>query len=297
MNKSIEVLKSIYKPLRYVILGRSTLLNTMNGDFIVKEKGANDLKELFSYLESRSFNGYPKIIDSSRKDVYMYEYIEGVKMPLEQKAMDLIDLISDLHNKTTFYKTVTEDDFKSIYDKIKENIIYLEQEFNNLYETIKKENYMSPSHYSLIRNIYKIFAALKFASSELDEWFNLVKNETKKRVCYIHNKLSLDHFVKNDKNYLISWEDARIDSPVVDLVKFYQNEYFNVHFATIFKRYLERVTLSSDEKKLFFILISLPKNITFTNDEFTNCKLIRNVLDYVFITEELIRPYYAIEQE
>ncbi len=160
MNKSLEVLKKIYKPYRYTILGNAVVLNTTSGDFVVKEKREKDIKELYAYLKSRNFTSFPKLIEDSRSDVNVYEYIEGVSMPKEQKALDLIDVIANLHSKTTFYKTVTVDDFKAIYDNIKNNIVYLVQDYNRLYEEIKKETYMSPSHYSLIRNIYKVFAAL-----------------------------------------------------------------------------------------------------------------------------------------
>lgn len=297
MNKSLEVLKSIYKPYRYTILGNVTILNTTSGDFVIKEKKEKDMKALYTYLKSRSFSNFPNLIDESRNDVNVYEYIEGVSMPEEQKALDLIDVVSNLHNKTTFYKTVTEDDFKKIYDNIKSNIVFLQHHYNILYEEIKKENYMSPAHYSLIRNIYKIFSALAFANSELDVWFNLVKEQTKKRVCLIHNKLSLDHFIKSDEEYLISWEDYRTDSPVMDLVKFYQSDYFNIRFTVVLSRYLEKVSLSEDEKKLFFILISIPPKIEFSDHQFKDCELVRKTLDYLFITEELVRPYYAVQEK
>lgn len=295
MNKSIEVLKKIYKPYRYTILGKAMVLNTSSGDFVVKEKSTKNMKELYAYLNSRSFHNFPNLIDESRSDVNVYEYIDGVSMPEEQKALDLIDVVSNLHNKTTFYKTVTVDDFKEIYDNIKSNIVYLQNYYNTLYEEIKKEVYMSPSHYSLIRNIYKIFAALDFTSNELDIWYDLVKEQTKKRVSFIHNKLSLDHFVKSDDDYLISWEDYRTDSPVMDLVKFYQKEYFNIHFDVLLSRYFDKVGLTEEEKKLFFILVSIPKKIEFSDSEFKSCQNVREALDYIFITENLVRPYYAVE--
>jgi hypothetical protein len=150
--------------------------------------------------------------------------------------------------------------------------------------------------YALIRNISKIFSSLDFSSSELDTWFNMVKNQNKKRVCLIHNNLSLEHFIKNEQDYLISWDEARIDSPVLDLVKFYQSDYFNVNFDILFSRYLEMVHLSDDEKKLFFILISIPKKIELRDTEFKNCTNVRVLMDYLFITEKLVRPYYAIEE-
>lgn len=297
MNKSLEVLKKIYKPYRYTILGNAVVLNTTSGDFVVKEKREKDIKELYAYLKSRNFTSFPKLIEDSRSDVNVYEYIEGVSMPKEQKALDLIDVIANLHNKTTFYKTVTVDDFKAIYDNIKNNIVYLVQDYNRLYEEIKKETYMSPSHYSLIRNIYKVFAALDFASRELDAWYTLVKEQSKKRVSLIHNKLNLDHFIKSNDDYLISWDNYRTDTPIMDLITFYQAEYFTIHFDVVFSRYLEKVNLSEDEKKLFFVLISIPPKIEFTMDEFKDCKEVRETLDYIFITEELVRPYYAVQEK
>lgn len=297
MNKSIEVLKSIYKPYRYTIQGKVLILNTTSGDFVVKEKQEKDIKELFSYLQSRNFSHFPRLIDESRNDVNVYQYVEGVSMPLEQKAMDLIDVVSELHNKTTYYKNVTEDDFKEIYDAIKSNILYLQQYYNDLYENIKKEQYMAPSSYSLIRNISKIFSALEFVTQELDKWFQMVKEQSKKRISFIHNHLSLDHFIKSDQEYLISWENYRKDSPILDLVQFYQNEYFTINFEVIFARYLEKVKLTEDEKKLFFILISLPKKIEISEDVFTTCQNVREAMDYLYLTEELVRPYYAVQQE
>lgn len=298
MNKSIEVLKNIYKPYRITICGKALILNTTSGDFVVKEKNSDqNIRKLYSYLTSRSFIHFPPLIDESRSDVNVYEYVEGVSMPIEQKALDLIEVVANLHNKTTYYKNVTEDEFKTIYDNIKSNILYLEKVYNDFYENIKKEMYMSPSSYALGRNLSKVFSALTFASSELDAWFSMVKEQTKKRICTIHNHLSLDHFIKSKDDYLISWENARTDSPIVDLVQLYQNSYFQVDFDVVFSRYLEKVKLTEDEKKLFFILISLPKEIDFSSTEFFTCQNVREAIDYLFLTEKLVRPYYAIEQE
>ena len=298
MNKSFEILKKAYKPYRYTIQGKVLILNTMTGDYVVKEKNTDkNIQELYAYLNSRSFNNFPNLVDNSRADVNVYEYIDGIMMPNPQKALDLIEVVSKLHNKTTFYKSITEDNFKTIYDNIKSNILYLENYYNELYEKIKQEVYMSPCSYSLIRNIYKLFSALDFVQKELDIWYEMVKKETKKRVCLIHNNLSLDHFIKKDEDYLLSWDNYRIDSPVIDLVNFYQKEYFNINFEVILTKYFEKVNLTEDEQKLFFILISLPKKIEFEEDIYQNCVNVTDLMNYLFITEELVRPYYTIKEK
>ena len=180
MNKSIEVLKSIYKPYRYTIKGKSTILETTCGDFIIKPKN-KDINELYTYLTNRGFMNYPKIIDSSRDEVNVFEYVEDIKLPKEQKCDDLIEIIASLHNKTSYFKEVSEDKFKSIHEDIKSNISYLSNYYNTLYEIGFNEVYASPSNYIFMRNYFKINAALEYANSELDNWYSLVKENNKGR--------------------------------------------------------------------------------------------------------------------
>ena len=293
MNKSIEVLKSIYKPYRYTIKGKSTILETTCGNFIIKPKN-KDINELYTYLTNRGFMNYPKIIDSSRDEVNVFEYVEDIKLPKEQKCDDLIEIIASLHNKTSYFKEVSEDKFKSIYEDIKSNISYLSNYYNTLYEIGFNEVYASPSNYIFMRNYFKINAALEYANSELDNWYSLVTNETKIRVCLIHNNLELNHLLNNK---LISWDNYMIDTPVIDIVKLYKNEWKNINFSEILERYIYKFPLLDYEKKLLFILISMPPQIKKSNNEFEKCKVISEVMDYVFKTEELIRPYNTNQEE
>lgn len=294
MNRSFEVLRDIYKPIRYTLRGKVVILETTSGNFVVKPK-ENDISNVYRYLQSRSFHHFPKLIDYSREDVNLFSYIEDTPMPLEQKAQDLIDVLASLHQKTAYFKTVSLDIYQEIYENIDSNIVYLRQVYDQLFTVCFEEVYMSPSHYLFMRNSSKIFSSLDFAKRELDDWFELVKKEGKQRVTFIHNNICLDHYLKSDQDYFISWEKSKIDSPVLDLVNFYQKDYFDVEFSSLFKRYQEKFPLHEAEKKLFFILITLPRKMDFQQNEFQNCKMVRECLDYLFKTEELVRPYYAVE--
>lgn len=293
MNKSIEILKSIYKPYRYTIKGKSTILETTCGDFIIKPKN-KDINELYTYLTNRGFINYPKIIDSSRDEVNVFEYVEDIKLPKEQKCDDLIEIIASLHNKTSYFKEVSEDRFKSIYEDVLSNINYLSNYYNTLYEIGFNEVYASPSNYIFMRNYYKLNSALEYAKSELENWYSLVTSETKIRVCLIHNNLELNHLL-NDK--LISWDNYMIDTPVIDIVKLYKKEWKNINFSEILERYMYKFPLLEYEKKLLFILISMPPEIKKSDNEFEKCKVVSEVMDYVFKTEELIRQYNAEHEE
>lgn len=297
MNK-LESLKSLYKPFRYTIRGNCTILETTSGNFVIKKKPKEkDLVSIFNYLKSRNFDYFPNIYEDVRDDTYVYEYIEDNKVINPQKSEDLINLVALLHSKTSFNKEVTEEVYKEIYEDIKNNILYLQDYYKKYYELFLHEIYTSPSHYNFLRNYSKINAALNFSLSELDNWYTLVSDKKSERVSLIHNNLSLDHFIRSDKDYLISWDKAKFDTPILDLVKLYKNDFWNLEFSSLYEKYLSITSISLSEQKLFFIIISLVPEIDFSGSEFECTKNMRKKLDYIYKTEEFLAPYYSTNTE
>lgn len=296
MNRSLEILKSIYKPYRYTIKGKATVLETTSGEFVIKPK-KKEIGQLYNYLISRGFSAFPNLIDESRQDVNVFEYVENIAMPKEQKCDDLIDIIASLHNKTCYYKEVSEDNYKEIYENIKGNINYLKSYYDTKYEEGFKEIYMAPSTYLFMRNFSKIMASIDFCERETDDWYELVKNETKTRVALIHNNLELDHFIKGSKDCLISWDNYKIDTPILDIVNLYKKEYLKINFEEALARYMNNFPLLASEQKLLFILIAMPPEIKIKANELESCLEMEKQIDYIFKTEDLIRPYYTKEEE
>lgn len=291
-----EELKELYKPYRYTIKGKCMILETTCGNFVIKKKSINkELNNIFNYLKTRNFDYFPKIYTIDRSDEYIYEYVSEKEVFDYNKGEDLINLVGLLHSKTSYNKEVLEEKYKEIYEDIKNNILYLKDYYLKNYELYLKEKYTSPSKYEFIRNYSKINAALLFAMNELDDWYKNVKNNKKERICLIHNNLKLDHYIKGDKDYLISWDNAKFDTPILDLYNLYHNNFWELEFSTIYEKYLEVSPLSKDEEKLFFILISIVPKISFNDNEFNNCKLMREKLDYIFKTEEFLKPYYTTD--
>ena len=179
MKQINDVLKKYnIKPYQYTTRGKATIVDTKIGRFVIKKTFYDD--ELFTYLKSRSFDYYPKIIgyDSGYE---ILEYVDDTTYPKEQRLLDLVYLVSLLHNKTTHYKEVDFDDYKKIYEDILNNIEYLNSYYTDIITYIESKVYMSPSEYLLARNISKIYAALNFCSGEVDKWYELVKDKTKQR--------------------------------------------------------------------------------------------------------------------
>ena len=291
MNNEIKRIIEKYKPLKYTIKGKTVNLFSTAGDYVIKPTKKN-IKELFNYLNSRNFTNFPKIIEQN-DDYITYEYVESLDTPKEQQLLDLVLVVSKLHNKTAYFKEVTEDKYTEIYDNIKNNILFLKEYYSKMYDEAFKEIYSSPSNYYFLLNYSLINNDLTFIENELDEWFNLVKEANKQRVCLVHNNLSLDHFVKGMDSYLLSWDKYSFDTPVIDIVNLYKNEYLTCDFSDILKEYLKNFKLNKDEEKLLFILLSLPDEIHKETSVFNNTCNVALVVDYVKRTEKLIRPYYT----
>ncbi len=272
---------------RCTIKNKVNIIDTDRGCFVFKEKKGNNIDNIYNYLKSRSFDYYPKLLKTN--DTYnIYEYIENIDTPNEQKALDMIYILSMLHNKTTFYKEVDSDEYKIIYENLLYEIESINNYYNNVIEDIEKTIYMSPSQYLIARNISQIYLSLYYSRTELDKWYEQIKEKNKKRVVTLYNNLDIDHLIRNKDLYLVGWEKSKIDIPIYDFCNFYKKYALDFEFFDLLKEYENRYPLLADEKKLLFILINIPERMIFTNDEFENCKKAKNIVDYIYKTEKLI---------
>ncbi len=298
MRELNDILKKYdLKPYRYQKLGKASMVETNQGKYIVKPKMREYNHEIFSYLDARNFPYYPRILNDLNDDYIITEYQESVDMPEEQKMMDMVDLVTLLHNKTTHYREVDEADYKKIYEDIQNNIEYLNSYYIDIITVIESKVYMSPSEYLLARNISKIFSAINYCRHELENWLEMVKTKRKQRFVVLHNHLELDHFIRNRNSYLISWDKAKIDLPIFDLYKLYKKHGLDYDFESILRYYEKGYPLLEEERKLLFILISLPDQIEFNEREYEMCRRISRQVDLLYKTELLLSPYYAKDKK
>ncbi len=290
---SIDILTKIYKPYKVSVKGNTKIFNCSSGNYVIKNKKNKDIKELYKYLNSRSFKYYPKLIEDNRDEVNVFEYVEDNSIDNEQKLIDLINLVSLLHSKTSYYKEITNDKIKEIYEELLGRVEYMEEYFNKIIFAIEDNVFVSPSGNLLLINSTKIFESLTFLKNEIEEWYKINIDINKMRVSIVHNNLELDHYIKNEEEYLISWDNYIIDSPILDIVKLYKSVYINMDFSNPLKLYMEKFPLSEGEKKLLFIMLVMPDEINLSNNELKNISIVRKYLDYIYKTENLIRPYYS----
>jgi len=280
MKKISNILRKIgINPHRYERLGNAYIVESKNGKFVVKKNNS----PIYEYLNQRSFDYYPSTTIEEGYEIVEYE--EGIELSDSQKSLELISLVALLHAKTTYYKSITEYDYKDIYEDVKGNIKYLDTYYNELMDKIETEVYMCPSSYLLARHITHVFNALSYCKQSVEAWYEKVKNKNKIRLVILHNNLSLDHFINNK---LISWNKAKTGSPILDLYKLYRRTYSTLVWDEVMGRYMSSYPLQEDELDLFYLLISIPNNLEFSNSEYKNVKLVNRYLEYMNITGNFI---------
>ena len=247
----------------------------------VIKKADKSLIELYDYLETRNFDNFPKLIDYNEEYV-RNEYIESKEYYEITKGIELMKTMSMLHYKTMFFKDVSKNKYRNIYDKLSNNIEYLKKYYLDMINEIENTTYMSPSQYLVARNYSVINSSLNHASRELKSWFKIVENKSKERVSIVHNNISLDHFIRGEKNYLVSWDKHLVDTPVLDIYKFFKKDGYKLDFTLLLEEYNKNLQLLEEEKKLLNILISIPVKIDNLDNEYYNTINIKNSFNYMY---------------
>lgn len=255
-------------------------------DCVLKKYNQNVL-DIYSIFDMCGFGNYCNIL-SYDEEYIRYELLKCKNCFERIRGIDFINVVALMHDKTQKYIDVDSSKYKNIYDLILGNINYLKEYYDNMIESIEFEKYMKPSSYLIARNYSIIVQSLDFASSSLEKWFKSVENNLSDRVCVVHNNLSLDHFIFSDKPYLISFDRAMVDTPVLDLYILYKKEFNNLNFDLLFNEYNNIFALNDDEKLLFYVLISITPKIEIYNDEFNDCININYIFKYIYKTLKFI---------
>lgn len=259
--------------------------------FVIKKRNDNSV---MNYLKMRNFDYFPKVLDED-ETYQLMEFIDEIDVPCEQKIFDLIDIVSLLHYKTTYFKEIDLDYYKGLYEDVLNNIEYLYSYYNDLISVIDEKEFMAPYEYVIARNIGKIYQVLDFSREQIELWYDSVKDNKKVRVVVIHNNLDFSHFLRNESSYLISWEKAKIDSPIFDLYKLYKRCGNDIDFGSVLNRYEEKYPLLDYEKRFLFILMLLPDEVNISGNVYMDTMNISERIDLIYKTESIILPYYSKE--
>jgi len=189
------------------------------------------------------------------------------------------------------YKEIDIDNYKYIYENTLKKIDEIYNYYNIIMDNVEEEVYMSPADYLISRNISFIYSALNYAKNNIEKWYKMIENKRKIRLVVNHNNVSLDHYLRKDKPYLISWDKSKIDMPIFDLISLYNNHYLDFDFTELINIYLSKYPLNDEEMILFLTYISIPKKINKSESTYQTVLNVRKQLDYLYKTSELVKKY------
>lgn len=286
-----DVLKRTIKKIcpnvkRYEFYKNSIIYKDPEGKKHVAKENKNDILETYNYLNSRGF-GYLPRLEYCDDNSYIYEFVEDINTPNEQRISDLIKIDALLHNKTVYYKDISIDEVKEIYEGLTKKIDNTFNYYDDIITMIESKIYMSPSEYMLARNCSSIFSCLNFCKKELDDWYSIMQSKTKKRVVLLHNNLNPEHIIRADDNVLISWDKVTRDLPIYDFIRIYKKMYSKYDFNELYREYLKRFPLLDEERKLMFIILFIPPKIVFSNSEINSTIEVSKLCNYLVTTDKL----------
>lgn len=261
------------------------VIDTDKGKYVIKKKTNYD-NNLYEYLVNKNFNYILEKEDFN--DYEVYPYVLEVNAPKGEKAIELVYILSYLHNKTTYYREVSIDKVKQIYEEKEAEIEYLNHYYHDMQDVIEQKVYMSPAEYLLIRNISLVYSALGYAKLKLEEWYEYKVKQKKERIVLLHNKPCIKHFLMGNKKSLISWNNYKRDIPIYDFLYFYKHDYIDLEMSTLFDIYKSRFLYTKDEKLLFLSLISIPDKVSFEHSNYINCLNVNKIIKYVEKTREFV---------
>ena len=273
---------------KYEEINNVKIIDTDEGKFVLKKKIEGDNK-LYDYLDNKQFNYY--LEHKTLDDYNMFPYIDEITIPNEEKAIDLVYLLSILHNKTLYYKNIVVDDVKKQYEELNKRIDDTNRYYFQMQDMIEQEIDMSPEEYLLIRNVSLIYSSLTFAKEKLKEWYDYKIEQKKERIVLLHNRPSLSHLLINDKKSLISWDHYKRDIPIYDFLYFYKKNYEQLEMSSLFDIYNSKFPYTRDEFLLFLVLLSIPKKVVFTLHHYNNTVEVQHIINYLDITRDFILKY------
>lgn len=278
MSKKQIIEKYNILPLGIKKKNKIEIINTKDNKYILK---AGNNTNIYDYLQIKNFNNFIYPITDSNDRYEITEYIDDIEVPMEQRIEDLIYLTSILHVRTTFYKNIDIDYIKEIYEEQLKKQEYLYNYYLGLQDIIETEVYMSPSQYLLIRNISNFYKCIRKSKEYIDKWYEVMNSSKKMRYAMTHGNLDKTHIIENQNIYLTSWDKARINSPVFDLINLYRNNQDKIDIIDLLSIYETKYELKEEEKYLLFSYLLLPDKIEIKETEFLNVKETRRVVEYI----------------
>lgn len=269
---------------------------TINNKKYLKIRKENINKELYEYLISKNFKHILSPIEEN-KNYELYQYSQETTNDAQKEFIELINIISDLHNKTTTYQEVKEEKISEMYTSHKNNLTSLKTYYFEIQDYLETKEFPSPEEQLLLNNISNIYKAINYSDFKINAWYEKVKQKNKIRHVQLHNNISRENLLKDKIYYLINWDKSKNDIPIYDFITLYKNEFINIDMKELFSVYQRQYKYSEDEQLLFEAILSIPPQITFKKSHLINTIEAKKHLNYIETTSEFLKDNKEYQED
>lgn len=245
---------------KITLVKNNRIIETFDNAYFIKPKRKFKNEDIYEMLEDRGFHHFLKPIERLEQEE-IFLYFPEKHYQIEEKAIDMIHVLSLLQNKTTFYQEIILDEVKEFYEAKSKELTDLFCYYENLETCFLKEVYPSSSIYLFQRNLSLIFSSLSYAKERLEKWYQAVTLKKHIRKVLVHHCFELSHFLDGKTPYLLSLSQMDYGSPVTDLVYFIQTHCLELDISSLYSIYQKTYPFTKEEQLLFSFLLALPPKL------------------------------------
>ncbi|MFJ8529799.1 spore coat protein YsxE [Bacillus sp. NPDC094106] len=254
----------------------------------------NNFMHHIQYLKEKGFSNYVPIyhatdgnyiLSDGTYSYYLMPWLERAEGHGEDNDQyhKMFQTLAMLHQKTIKEETYTEEALEGHYTNISER---WEREGETLEQFLVESEakwYMSPFELQYCTYFHHVMRARDFATKQLTEWYEAMKEKEKTRISFVHGNVSLNHFLFDyERNgYFISLERSQFATPVQDIVGFYSRSLNTYPIARSdrfewYQAYQKNFPFTKEEQLLMFAYLTYPSPFIRQIHSYTSAQQVRN---------------------
>jgi spore coat protein YsxE len=258
--------------------GKTKKIYTQTGVFALKELSIphqlQTLHDAYRFFAKKAiplflaYNGNPFVSYRGRYYYLMPWISDEAKEERNERHLQLFRDLAQIHRKSLKEIEIKEEELTNYYNSIKERQEKQREFLQSYIEICENEWYMSPFQLQFCTYFHETMQAYWFAQTQLEKWYEKMKEIKKWRVAVVHGNASLSHYVYDEKGngYFLSLERSHVAPPLSDLLSFFQ-KYLRTYPVMCdecinwFVEYQQSFPIREEELALFLSYLAQPEII------------------------------------
>ncbi|RYG74833.1 spore coat protein YsxE [Lentibacillus lipolyticus] len=191
---------------------------------------------------------------------YMTPWMRSHSSNNRQEIKDVFHTIGEIHAKTKQTQNIdaasVEKSFRDYQSRCRE----WQDLLLDFVKRFEQNRFMSPFELQVCTHYHILVNVLMELEAQIERFMDAWEESSTWNYCLCHGNLQSEHIIYHDLPYIINWEKARYDNPVIDLAIYLKTQvrYYDqspAELAELFPAYSHRNSL--DEKEWHLLLIYL----------------------------------------